>query len=131
MKKHLASLALCAALGAGMALAAPLPQETPTTPATGANGQRFDPSQQLKRLTKRLNLTPDQQNQLLPILTDRQQQMSALHGDTSLSGQERRAKARTLREDFDSKIKAVLNDSQKQQYEQLRQHRRQPKESNS
>ena len=128
MKKQFTSLALCAALGAGMALAAPLPQETP---ASTANSHRFDPSQQLKRLTKRLNLTPDQQNQLLPILTDRQQQMSALRGDTSLSGQERRAKARTLREDFDSKIKAVLNDSQKQQYEQMRQHRRQPKESNS
>ena len=129
MKKQFASLALCAALGAGMALAAPLPQDTPTS--STANGHRFDPSQQLKRLTKRLNLTPDQQNQLLPILTDRQQQMSALRGDTSLSGQERRAKARTLREDFDSKIKAVLNDSQKQQYEQMRQHRRPPKESNS
>jgi len=128
MKKQFASLALCAALGAGMALAAPLPQETPST---SANGHRFDPSQQLKRLTKRLNLTPDQQNQLLPILTDRQQQMSALRGDTSLSGQERRAKAQTLREDFDSKIKAVLNDSQKQQYEQMRQHRRPHKESNS
>ena len=128
MKKQFASLALCAALGAGMALAAPLPQETS---ATTANGHRFDPSQQLKRLTKRLNLTPDQQNQLLPILTDRQQQMSTLRGDTSLSGQERRAKARTLRQDFDSKIKAVLNDSQKQQYEQLRQHRKPPKESNS
>lgn len=128
MKKQFASLALCAALGAGMALAAPLPQETP---ASTANSHRVDPSQQLKRLTKRLNLTPDQQNQLLPILTDRQQQMSALRGDTSLSGQERRAKAQTLREDFDTKIKAVLNDSQKQQYEQMRQHRRQPKESNS
>ena len=131
MKKQFASLALCAALGAGMALAAPLPQETPAAPASTANGHRFDPSQQLKRLTKRLSLTSDQQNQLLPILTDRQQQMTALRGDTSLSEQERRAKAKTMREDFDSKIKAVLNDSQKQQYEQMRQHRRQPKESNS
>ena len=128
MKKQFVSVALCVALGAGMALAAPLPQETPTSTA---NSHRFDPSKQLKRLTKRLNLTPDQQNQLLPILTDRQQQMTALRGDTSLSEQDRRAKARTLREDFESKIKAVLNDSQKQQYEQMRQHRRQPKESNS
>lgn len=128
MKKQLASFALCAALGAGMALAAPLPQEPP---ASTAHGHRFDPSQQLKRMTKRLNLTADQQNQLLPILTDRQQQMTALRGDTSLSAQDRRAKAQTMHEDFDSKVKAVLNDSQKQQYEQMRQHRRQLKESNN
>ena len=127
MKKQFASFALCAALGASMALAAPLPQEPP---ANTAHSHRFDPSQQLKRMTKRLNLTADQQNQLLPILTDRQKQMTALRGDTSLSGQDRRAKAQTMREDFDSKVNAVLNDSQKQQYEQMRQHRRQPKEVN-
>jgi hypothetical protein len=57
--------------------------------------------------------------------------MTALRGDTSLSAQDRRAKAQTMHEDFDSKVKAVLNDSQKQQYEQMRQHRRQLKESNN
>ena len=127
MKKQLASFALCIIFGAGLTLATPLPQETP---ATAPNSHSFDPNQQLRRLTKRLNLTGEQQNQLLPILTDRQQQMAAVRNDSSLSGQDRHAKARALREESDSKIKAVLNDSQKQQYQQMRQHRRQ-RENNS
>jgi len=121
MKKQFGLFALCVIFGAGLALAAPLPQETP---AVAPAGHRADPSQQLRRLTKKLNLTSEQQDQLLPILTDRQQQMTALLNDGSLSAQDRHAKARTLREDSDSKIKAVLNDQQKQQYQQMREHRR-------
>jgi protein CpxP len=122
MKKQLASFALCIIFGAGLAVAAPLPQEAP---ATAPAGHRADPNQQLRRLTKRLNLTSEQQNQLLPILTEQQQQMAALRSDSSLSAQDRHAKARALREDSNSKIEWVLSDSQKQQYEQMRQHRRQ------
>jgi hypothetical protein len=122
MKKQFGWFALCVIFGCGLALAAPLPQEAP---ASAPAAHRFDPDQQVRRLTKRLNLTAEQQNQLLPILTERQRQMAALRNDSSLSAQDRRAKARALREDSDSKIKAVLNDSQKQQYEQMRQHRRQ------
>jgi len=121
MKKQFGLFALCVILGAGLALAAPLPQEAP---AVAPAGHRADPSQQLRRLTKKLNLTSEQQGQLLPILTDRQQQMTALLNDGSLSAQDRHAKARTLREDSDSKIKAVLNDQQKQEYQQMREHRR-------
>ena len=120
MKKQFGLFALCVIFGAGLALAAPLPQEAP---AVAPAGHRADPSQQLRRLTKKLNLTSEQQDQLLPILTDRQQQMTALLNDGSLSAQDRHAKARTLREDSDSKIKAVLNDQQKQQYQQMREHR--------
>jgi len=121
MKKQFGLFALCVIFGAGLALAAPLPQETP---AVAPAGHRADPSQQLRRLAKKLNLTSEQQDQLLPILTDRQQQMTALLNDGSLSAQDRHAKARTLREDSDSKIKAVLNDQQKQEYQQMREHRR-------
>jgi protein CpxP len=122
MKKQFGLFALCVIFGAGLAQAAPLPQEAP---AAASASHRADPSQQLKRLTKRLNLTSEQQDQLLPILTDRQQQMTAVMNDSSLSAQDRHAKMQALRGDSDSKIKAVLNDDQKQQYEQMREHRRQ------
>jgi protein CpxP len=121
MKKQFGLFALCVIFGAGLAPAGPLPQEVPAA----QTGHRADPSQQLRRLTKKLNLTSEQQSQLLPILTDRQQQMAALRNDSSLSAQDRHAKAKALREDSDFKIKAVLNDNQKQQYQQLQQHRRQ------
>src|SRR5207302_8561775 len=96
MKKQLGLFAFCVILGAGLASAGPLPQEAP---AVAPASHHADPSQQLRRLTKKLNLTSEQQDQLLPILTDRQQQMTALLNDSSLSAQDRHTKARALRED--------------------------------
>jgi hypothetical protein len=122
MKKQFGLFALCVIFCAGLAPAAPLPQEAP---AVAPASHRADPSQQLRRLTKKLNLTSEQQDQLLPILTDRQQQMTAVLNDSSLSAQDRHAKLRALRGDSDSKINAVLNDNQKQQYQQMREHHKQ------
>ncbi|MEO6964731.1 MAG: hypothetical protein ABI076_02395 [Acidobacteriaceae bacterium] len=82
------------------------------------------PENQLKRLTKKLNLTPDQQQQILPILQDRDTQMKTMRDDTSLSQQQRREQGRTLMQNTNQKIEAVLNDTQKQQFEQQNQRRR-------
>jgi Spy/CpxP family protein refolding chaperone len=98
MNKKLMSLALGAAFCAGtfassgMAFAqdasqAPA-QEAPAPAAAPEHGghRQMDPEKQLANMTKRLNLTADQQNQIRPILTDRQQQMATLRADTSLAG---------------------------------------------
>ena len=82
------------------------------------------PERQLKHLTKTLNLTSDQQRQILPILQDRQTQMEAIHNNTSLSPQQRRQQMRTAMRDANQKLEAVMNDTQKQQYEQQMQQRR-------
>jgi hypothetical protein len=44
--------------------------------------------------------------------------------DPTLTPQQRRARARGIMQDSNSKIEAVMNDSQKQQYEQMQQSRR-------
>ena len=67
-------------------------------------------------MTKELNLTSDQATQIKPILTDRMQQMEALHQDQSMSQEDKMAKMKSLREDTNTKIEAVLNDTQKQQF---------------
>lgn len=135
MKKHLTLFALSTIFGAGLALAqdttAPATPQNQTASPTDHAKRRADPNQQLQRLSKRLNLTADQQNQLLPVLTDRQQQSAAIFNDSSLTVKDRHVKMRALREDSDAKIKAVLNDTQKQQYEQMQQHRRGQRKSNS
>lgn len=129
MKKQLLALSFCAALGLGAAIAAPV-QDNPQSnnaPAAGEHEgrwQRADPNQQVQRLAKRLNLTQDQQNQILPILTNQHQQMQSIMNDSSLSNKDRREKMRTLREQTDTQVKAVLTDSQKQQYEQMQQQQR-------
>jgi len=130
MRKSILSFALSTAFGLSVAMAAPQAtapaqsQDQSTAPQNGhwAGRHEADPNKEVQRMTKKLNLTADQQNQILPILTSRQQQMESIRNDSSLSQQDRRAKFRAVREDSDTKIRAVLNDDQKKTYDQMQQH---------
>jgi protein CpxP len=126
MRKQIFSAVLLTFFGLGVLAAAPQTQDQTSTEQhkETRHGRQADPQQQVNRLGKRLNLTEDQKNQILPILTDRQQQMKSIHDDSSVPQQDRRAKMRSLWEDSDAKIKAVLNDDQKQKYDQMQQQRR-------
>jgi hypothetical protein len=79
----------------------------------------MDPDRQVKMLTKKLNLTADQQTQIRSVLTDRQQQFESIRNDSSLAPKDRREKMHSLREDSEAKIRAVLTDTQKQTYDQM------------
>jgi hypothetical protein len=126
MKRQISSLVFGAIVAAGVSVAAPQEPNAPAPQAQGQarqHGQRaaMDPNHVLARMTKQLNLTSDQQKQILPILTDRQQQFESIRSDKSLSDTDRRTKMETLRTDTQTKIKNVLNDDQKKQYEELQQ----------
>ena len=79
----------------------------------------IDPAKQAAHLGKQLGLTSDQVAQITPILAERQQQMQNLRADATLSRRDRRAKAKSIMEESKSKIEALMNDSQKQQFEQM------------
>lgn len=85
----------------------------------------MDPEKQAAELTKKLNLSAEQESQIKPILVNRQQQMEAMHQDPSMSQQDRMTKMNSLRDDSNSKIEAVLNDTQKQQFEAMQAHQQQ------
>jgi Spy/CpxP family protein refolding chaperone len=113
-----AVLAVCLAGGAQVLAQEPGgPPETPAPPPTGGHRGMMDPAQQLEGMTKRYNLSADQQTQLKPILASQQQQMQALRGDSSLSREDRMAKMQSIHADTKTKIEAVLNDDQKKQFE--------------
>jgi periplasmic protein CpxP/Spy len=120
-----ATILLGVLLSAGMVLAqAPDSSQTPSINATtptqsGAQHRNFDPAQQAARLSKRLGLNSDQVAQIQPILADRQQKVQTLRADTSLSQQDRHTKVHAIMQASDSKIEAVLSDTQKQQFEQM------------
>lgn len=120
-----ATVLLGTLLSAGLIFAQSEPQQAPDTTAPAAQqpmqGRHFDshPNRQARRLAKKLNLSKDQQAQIKPILVDRARQMQALHADSSLAPADRRAKAQAIQQDSRSKIEAVLNDQQKQQFEQF------------
>jgi protein CpxP len=77
---------------------------------------QMTPDEQVARMTKRYNLSADQQTQIKPILANQQQQMMALHSDSSLSREDRMAKMKGIRDDSSTKIQAILNDTQKKQF---------------
>ena len=128
LRNKFLSLAMVTVLGVGVAVT-PLAARQDTAQGNQAHQRRQpDPKKQVERLSKRLSLTDDQKTQLLPILTDRQQQMQSIRQDTSLSRQDRREKMRSLMQDSNTKITSLLNDDQKQKYadiqKQMRDHSR-------
>lgn len=83
----------------------------------GHGGHGMDPAARLEHMTKRYKLSADQQTQIKPILADEQQQMQALHSDSSMAREDRFAKMKSIHEQSSAKIEAVLNDSQKADFE--------------
>lgn len=114
---RLQSAVLAVCLVGGAHVFAQEPGAAPETPAPPPPRGMMDPAQQLEGMTKRYNLSADQQTQLKPILASQQQQMQALRGDSSLSREDRMAKMQSIHADTKTKIEAVLNDDQKKQFE--------------
>jgi Spy/CpxP family protein refolding chaperone len=80
-------------------------------------GHMMDPDQRLAQMTKRYKLTADQQSQIKPILQDEQQQMQAMHTDSSTPQADKRAKMMSMHQEDTQKIEAALTDEQKQKFE--------------
>ena len=129
MKNQLCRIAISGLLATGLTLcsaAAFAQQDTPAPDASAQQGghrQPPTPDEQVARMTKRYNLSSDQQSQIKPILANQQQQMQALRQDSSLSQEDRMAKVKSIRDDSSAKISALLNDSQKQKFAQDQQRR--------
>ena len=116
--KHL-PIFLAFGLASSFALVAQTPDQQNPPQASQPAPRTPDPARQVKHLAKQLNLTPDQVNQIAPILADRAQQMQAIRSDASLSKKDRFAKMRALHQDSEAKIKSVLTGDQQQRYDQI------------
>ncbi len=124
MQKTLCTLALTGLLSLAGSAALAQDNTTATAPQQGqgqwGHGPRgMNPDAQLQHLTKHLDLTADQQAQIKPILESRDQQAKQLWQDQSLAPADRHAKMQAIHQDTNSKIEAVLNDTQKQKYEAM------------
>ena len=131
MKNQFSRIVLSGLLATGLTLgsAAAFAQNGPPPDASAQQGGGrmgrgpMNPDEQVARMTKRYNLSSDQQSQIKPILANQQQQMQALRQDSSLSQEDRMAKVKSIRDDSSAKISALLNDSQKQKFAQDQQRR--------
>ncbi|MBV8630068.1 MAG: hypothetical protein JOZ83_04035 [Silvibacterium sp.] len=103
-------------------------QQTATTPAGtekdkhGSTQNSTDPVEQhLKKLSEDLNLTPDQEDQVRPILREMHDSMGKIEQDQSLSDDERKAQKHAAFMKADSQIRPILTDDQKKTLDQLEQ----------
>jgi|GEM_PF-3444090 hypothetical protein len=93
-----------------------------TAPANQGTGQakpgRANPAKikqrQLARLQKILQLTPDQQTKITPVVSSFVDQIVAVRNDSSLQPQEKQAKQKELRKQYNRQLRAFLTPQQKQ-----------------
>src|SRR5512146_1215486 len=78
--------------------------------------QMPSPDDVVQRLGEKLNLSDDQKAQIKPIIADRQQKMQALRSDTSLRRGQKGRQMKSIMEDSDKKINAILTADQQKQY---------------
>jgi Spy/CpxP family protein refolding chaperone len=79
------------------------------------------PEEVVEKLDSKLSLTDDQKAKITPIISDRQQQMRAVATDGSMRRFQKARKMKSIYQDSDKKIKAVLTDDQKKKYEEIEQ----------
>ena len=117
MKTYLLLPALfCAAVTVSPALRAQGTSPAPSAPATSPAGEEHHRGNPLEMLTKKLDLTPDQQTKLKPIFEDRHEKMKALRDDTSLTPDDKKAKGKALMESSNDQIKAILTPDQQTKF---------------
>ncbi len=91
----------------------------------GGGGRRgpMSPDDQLKRMTKDLNLTADQQAKIKPILVDGQKKMEDARNDSSADRPTMRGKMMQIRKDTNDQVRALLDDKQKEKFDKQEQER--------
>jgi protein CpxP len=135
LKKRFLVLIAAGALsiGASFAMAQDNQSNDQQAPPAQNNGGRHhgfqDPAQRTAELTKKLNLTSDQQAKVLSALQSEHSQMESLHQDSSLSQQDRHAKMMDIHKTTDSQIRAVLDSNQQKQWDEMQARREQRMEN--
>jgi len=77
------------------------------------HGYKHDPKSKIEKMTKKLDLTQEQQDKILPILEDKHQKMEALHNQM-----------KEVRQNAMSQIEAQLNPGQQKKFRKAREERK-------
>jgi len=135
LKQHLLVLVAAGALSIAAPFAAaqdapPADQQSqPSHEHPGWQRGAQDPAQRTQELTKRLKLTSDQQAKVQEILQSSHSQMEALHQDSSLSQQDRRAKMMDIHKGANDQVRALLDSNQQKKWDEMQARREQHMEN--
>jgi periplasmic protein CpxP/Spy len=111
MNRLLLSSALALALSGTLAFA----QQTAAPAPTPRHHHAHNPQRETARLTKKLNLTPDQSAKLEPILADRDQKIATLTNDTTISPVVMKQQMKAIHQQTRQQLATVLTPDQFQQ----------------
>ena len=116
MNRFILSTSLALALSGTLALAQQ-PDAAPTqVPAENAHHHAHNPQREAARLSKKLNLSPDQTAKLEPILADRDQKLAALNNNTTtVSPVVMRQQMKAIHQQTMQQLATVLSPDQIQQ----------------
>jgi len=103
----------------------PTPAATATpaatvTPAATATPDAKPKTPLIDKLTTDLNLTPDQQAKIKPILMDRHTKVKAIRDDASLSKQQKKEQLKEIGQTTDGQIKAILTPDQQTKFDMIK-----------
>lgn len=94
-------------------------QQPPTDRGGWRRGAPPDPAQRTQELTKKLNLTSDQQAKVQDIFKSEQSQMEGLRNDTSTPQQDRRTKMMDIRNATNTQVRALLDADQQKKWDEM------------
>ena len=110
MQRILKLVAICLSFGLGITLAAKVSGQDLGSLAKQAQGMGNMGS--ISGLVQKLNLTPKQLQQVLPILQGEVPQLQKIMGNSGLTGPQKQAQTKAVQQQSDSKLKTLLNPQQ-------------------
>ncbi|HSZ61326.1 MAG TPA: hypothetical protein VK828_05995 [Terriglobales bacterium] len=121
MFKHSLLILLAASIISIAAFAQDAPPNNQPAAQENGGGHHgpMDPAQRTQELTKKLNLTADQQTKVQQILQSESSQMESLRSDSSLSQQDRHSKMMDIHQTTNTQIRALLDSNQQKQWDEM------------
>lgn len=100
-------------------------QDTMSAQGGAAGNDKAEAMQKLEQMSAALKLTPQQKQQIRPILIEEAPKVKAVKNNTSLGPLQKAMQMRQIADATDAKLKPILNPSQYQTWEQMRAQERQ------
>jgi periplasmic protein CpxP/Spy len=119
---------LGACLGLGLVAFAGQGEQGPPPKGEHREMRRESVDERLAHMSERLNLTQEQKEKIRPILQHQVDQWKALRADTSLSEEDRHAKAREIGKSTHEQIAQILTPEQRDKMKEMMQKARERRE---
>ncbi len=91
----------------------------------GASASKQEMLAKMEHMSQELQLTPQQKQQILPILRQEAPKLEEIKGNTSLGPMQKAMQLKQISNATDSKIMPILNPGQQQKYQAMRDQERQ------